>query len=308
MTFGQYVKLFRQRFELTQEALVEKLYVFDDVYFGGLDATTLSKWERDVTRPKAAKQSRFLKFAQHHSGEALPIFSEMPYDRLEEEICHTGLHGILKGKMHELVLDMHTRIINTGTLRVLPVSDSPQRSTLFEIAADLRNISHPPLTRIQPEKLEQWHRYALNYFRIVNYKDVTTGLLFSLRLKPEAYRALMLFERSLESIDERDFAAADEEACYYSFVYFALNEISAIVGLQYFFLEMIYRQRHIRRVGATVARKDAHTIVRRLQHAPVETYNEKRFEVTSYDTSIETLLSSEYLAKAVFVPTVCEEE
>jgi hypothetical protein len=45
-----------------------------------------------------------------------------------------------------------------------------------------------------------------------------------------------------------------------------------------------------------------------MEHSPVDTYTEHTFEVTSYDTSIETLLSSEYLAKAVFVPTVCEEE
>jgi transcriptional regulator with XRE-family HTH domain len=307
MTFGNYLKMFRKRYGFTQEQLVEALYHFDDLFFSGLDATTLSKWERSITRPKAAKQSRILQFAQFHSGEPLPIFSDMSYDELRTEICHKGLEGILQGRISDIILNMQTTIMHLHTLHIITTKSTPQNATLLELAADLRNEAHPQMTQVTLKNLETWQHHEGNMFWYSNYKDVTTGMLFSLRLKPDTYRELILFERPLHTVTSEEFASLQEPGCYYSFVYYALNEVSALVLMQYFYLEMVYRQHHIRRVGASVARNDAHKIVRRMEHRAVEIFRDGAYEVTSYDTSVTSLLSSEYFVKSVFVPDGCEE-
>jgi len=307
MTFGSYIKTFRKRYGLTQEELVEKLYHFDDIFFSGLDTTTLSKWERNVTRPKLAKQSRFIAFAQHYSNEALPVFSEMSEQELKDMICHSGLKNIIKGKHRDLILRLPTTLMTVETLRVRCMDTASERKeTLLEIASDFRNVTHPPFTYVSPQTAHKWMTHPDNLFFHCEYKDVTTGFLFALRLTQEAYRRVLLFETSLEQLEEKDFAAHDEEACLLTYVYFALDETSAVLLLLRLYIFGIISQTSIKRVGALISREDARHFAKRVSLHPVESYCHDDYHIDSYDAPLSTLLRNEHFLRAVFDSESCD--
>jgi len=308
MTFGEYLKAFRKAYGLTQESLVEALYLFDDTFFSGLDTTTLSKWERNVTRPKTAKQAMVIKFAQEHTGLALPLFETMDAAALDEAICRSGLANLLKGKNKELVMRLPIERAKSEILEITPLHRCERQEALCELLADMRNAAHPPQTHIDAEQLRAWSDHPAHRFRVCRYKGLVTGVLFSLRLRVESYRATLLFERPLNRLDEDDFAANDEVFCQLHLAFFALDETSALRLILRAYREAIADQKRMRRSGIVAARNEAHKIVERLEMFPVETLQSEGFDVVSYDAPIETSLSSRYFVESIFTSNGCKED
>lgn len=54
-TFSEYLQRLREKYELTQQEMIERLIMFDES-FEKLDITTYSRWERGATVPKLTKQ------------------------------------------------------------------------------------------------------------------------------------------------------------------------------------------------------------------------------------------------------------
>ena len=64
MYFGDYLKLCRNSSTLTQEELVSELYEHDIDHFEHLEATTVSKWERNFPLPSTKRQISIIKYFQ----------------------------------------------------------------------------------------------------------------------------------------------------------------------------------------------------------------------------------------------------
>lgn len=75
MQFNEYLKSCREHAGFTQEQLMEELYLFDVDNFSGLDTSTLSKWERDIIKPRLAKQTSILKYFQSKTVPKDRLFS-----------------------------------------------------------------------------------------------------------------------------------------------------------------------------------------------------------------------------------------
>ena len=89
MQFNEYLKSCREHNNLTQEQLVHDLYSFNIENFEGLDTSTLSKWERSITRPKISKQISIIKCFQERTGIVLPCWDKYSSEEAAALICES---------------------------------------------------------------------------------------------------------------------------------------------------------------------------------------------------------------------------
>jgi transcriptional regulator with XRE-family HTH domain len=308
VTFGNYLKTYRADHGLTQEDLVHGLYSFDDKVFHGLDTTTISKWERGITQPKVAKQVRVLQYFQKETGEAFPSLMQENIAKTEELICKTGMENLILGKSKELILNFPSKMMNEENLKITLLRHSDRMVSIIEIATDIRNSNNPPFMHYTTEQMKAWALNPNNLFLVCNYKDIITGLFFSLRLRPEVFDAIIHFKKAIATIEEQDFASFDEPGCNYVIAFFALNGKSASMLFLRYYAHLIANQHVIQCIGATTVLNDAKKIINNMNLEHVADYEEENIIVSAFQADLPSALASDNVIRMILRRQGCPEE
>jgi len=309
MHFGNYLKQCREKIGLTQEQLAHNLYAFDIDSFEGIQMTTISKWERAVSQPKLSRQVNILRYFQQETGKPLPCMEQYSAKEAETLICKTGVHNLILGSNNkELVLDFAPQIMTAHNLSIIPIRHTDRIQAILEIAADIRNSANPDITQLDTEKMQRWTLYPGNIFWVCLYKGITTGLLFSLKLKPLTFDQLIKLEKKLEGLQEEDFAALDEAGSHYLLAFFALNDKTAEMLFIRYYAHLIANQGTIEELGATASREEARKILRNMNLHFTGHYTENGKEVRSFRETLRNALACENVVKIILSKEACPEE
>ena len=300
MEFYKYLKACREKKNITQEQLVSALYEFDPKTFENLDTGTLSRWERNTTRPKFVKQVSIVRYFQQSFNDALPCWEGYSEEEVEHLICTTGVQNIF-GKPAQLILNFPAESMEFDSLTVYPIRDIDTLDTLFELNMDLHTATNPPLLRVSLEQFKKWSVNPCSFFLACEYKEWFLGYFFSIKLKQEIFEKIMNFEMKKSEITEDDFAAADEPGSNYLLSFYALNnKVASILFIRYY-AYLIANQKYIAEIGVSTALEEVKKVVRNMNLDYYKTITiEDRREVDSYRQNLGKILSSEYVVKMIF--------
>jgi transcriptional regulator with XRE-family HTH domain len=300
MRFNTYLKQCREHIDLTQEQLSYKLYAFDDEKFKGILTTTISKWERGTTQPQVAKQVAILKYLQKQTGDAFPCLEGRSIEETEAMICRAGLKNLIIGTPRKIVLDFPSKFMRYEYITVAQIKHRDRIDALLDIAADMKNSENPPFTQIDLEKMKEWALHPNNLFLTCQYKEINTGLLFSLRLKPPVFDAVIRFEKKIYDVKTDDFASYNEPGSHFLLFFFGLNHRSATMLFIRYYAHLIANQNAIEEVGSTLHNNDAKKIIRNMNLRLASTYKDGESTIYSYRNNLFNLLASENVIKMLF--------
>ena len=297
LRFDHYLKQCRKSSKLTQEQLVHQLYNHNTDFFGSLDNSMLSKWERGVIEPKISKQVSIVKYFQKRTGRALPCFDDYTIDKAEALLCEAGMQNLL-GKSKKLVLDFPTSIIGVDDLIVYHARNSENFDKYIAINVDLDKDFNHDLSQLDFERFKAWASNPVNSFYICEYKEQFFGLLFALRVKPEVFEKLMKFELDEKELSNNDFAQFNEKGSNYILSFFAMNETAATLLFIRFYAHLIANQSSIEEVGVASMMKDAQKLIgnMNLEHCRSKKLSEK-LTIESYRATLSSFLAHRTVLK-----------
>jgi len=308
MKFGEFIRSCREHLNLTQEQLVHALYLFNDELFHGLDTTTISKWERSITQPKASKQLKILQFFQQEQHKALPCFDTYSVPENEKHICQIGVKNLIIGKRKDLVLNFPSQMMTLENLTLTQVRHIERMNVFLEVAADMRNSVHPSYTQITESQLYQWALHPSNLFLVCQYKGFIIGFLFVLRLKPEIQQQILHFDKAFSELIAENFSSFDEPGGYIITHFFAWNDKSATLLIIRYYAHLIANQHNITSIGAAVYYEEGKEILANMNLHTLDTYTENGIEITSYYETLSNILLNENVVKMLFRKETCPEE
>ncbi len=308
MHFNEYLRSCREHAHLTQEQLVQQLYNNDIEHFEGLDTTTLSKWERGIVKPKLSRQVRIIKYFQTLTGSALPCLESYSIRHAEELICKTGMKNLL-GKSKELILNFPDKMIGTDDLEVIQLRNSETIDKIIDINIELDRGFNHKFTQLLPEHFKEWALHLANSFFVCNYKEHFFGLLFTLRLKPDAFEKIINLEIKEKDLRLEDFASFEEMGSNYIISFFAMNEKAATILFIRYYAHLIANQKVIAEVGVATMMDDARKL---LANMNLKTYHSMQLDngltLQTYRESLSNFLASEYTVKMILTHQECPEE
>ena len=299
MQFNEYLKSCREHSKLTQEELVHELYSHNIDDFRGLDTTTLSKWERGITKPKITRQVNIIKYFQERTNIALPCWDSYSVDETEALICKVGMNNLL-GKSKELILNFPSSMIGTDDLKVYQLRNSQMIDKTIDIHMGLDKSYNHDTTGVCAKQIKEWALYPTNSFFFCEYLDQFFGLLFTVRLKPSVFKKMMSCEIQERDLTPDDFASFDEMGSNYIFSFFAMNEKAASMLFIRYYAHLIANQKVIKEVGVGTMMEDAKKIIGSLNlkyHA--STMISKDLELQTYRETLPNFLASEKVIKMI---------
>jgi len=297
--FFKYLKLCREKAKLTQEELVHELYSFDINSFKGLNTSTLSKWERDITQPKVAKQVSIIRYFQKHTGVSLPHWDNCTVEDAEERICQAGVENII-GKSKKYILDFPSKNMHSKDIHICLLKDSSKMNTLLELNMVIHEEFNLDYAQISLEQFKSWAIHPSNLFLTCEYKDTFMGLLFTIRLKPEVFEKIISFKMKKSDITENDFVSLEEEGCDYILSVFALNHKSSHLLFVRYYAYLIANQKYIKEVGTIKSEKDAKNILEKMNFKSVYTKQcINSIDIVSYKEALSNVLVCENAIKII---------
>ena len=308
MQFNEYLKSCRVNCDLTQEQLTHDLYTYDIDSFEGLETTTVSKWERGVSKPTIGRQIGILKYFQKKTGVVLPCWDNYTVDEAEELICKVGMQNLL-GKSKELVLNFPAAMIGADDLHVYQLRNSDMVDEVIAINMDLDKDFNHDSTQLQTTQFKEWALHPSNSFYICKYQEQFFGLLFTLRLKPEVFKKIMSFEIVEKELKVEDFASFDEMGCSYMLSFFAMNEKAASMLFIRYYAHLIANQKVIAEVGLATMMEDVKKFIinMHLHYHGSKSFGEG-LESRTYRETLHSFLVSEKVVKMIFSKQECPEE
>lgn len=300
MQFGHYLKTCREHLSLTQEQLVQALYLYDADHFQTLDGSTLSKWERGNVQPQTVKQVSIVKFFQQSTHKALPCFDAYSVEKVEEIICEVGMQNLL-GKSKELILKFPSATIGTDDLHVYQLRNSEMIDEVIDINMQFDKDFNHDFTQLQTEQFKTWALHPSNSFYVCKYHEQFFGLLFTLRLKPEVFEKIMNLEIDERELTIDDFASFSEMGSNYMLSFFAMNEKAASVLFVRYYAHIIANQKVILDVGVATLMEDAKKLIgeMNLRHYGSKTVI-KGLELQTYRETLPNFLACEKVMKMIF--------
>jgi hypothetical protein len=293
---------------LTQEQLVQELYNYDIESFTGLETSTLSKWERNIIHPQISRQVRIIKYFQTRTNAALPCWEKYSETNAEEMICKAGMRNLL-GKSKELVLNFPQKMIGAGDLKLFQLRNSEKIDKIIDITIDLDKGFNHKFSELLPEHFKEWALHPSNSFYVCEYKEQFFGLLFALRLKPEAFRKIIDLEIREKDLKLEDFASFDEMGSTYIISFFAMNEKAATMLFIRYYAHLIANQRTIEEVGVATMMDDARKLLANMhlkEHHSMQLSN--GLILQTYKESLSNFLASEYTVRMILSKQDCPEE
>jgi transcriptional regulator with XRE-family HTH domain len=306
--FNEYLRSCREHANLTQEQLVQELYNYDIENFTGLETSTLSKWERNIIHPQISRQVRIIKYFQTRTNAALPCWEEYSETNAEEMICKAGMRNLL-GKSKELVLNFPQKMIGAGDLKLFQLRNSEKIDKIIDITIDLDKGFNHKFSELLPEHFKEWALHPSNSFYVCEYKEQFFGLLFALRLKPEAFRKIIDLEIREKDLKLEDFASFDEMGSTYIISFFAMNEKAATMLFIRYYAHLIANQRTIEEVGVATMMDDARKLLANMhlkEHHSMQLSN--GLILQTYKESLSNFLASEYTVRMILSKQDCPEE
>ncbi|WP_457595953.1 helix-turn-helix domain-containing protein [Hydrogenimonas sp.] len=304
MEFADYLKTCRRALGLTQSELAEKFYFFDDERFGGVEAATISKWERGVLVPSSNRIAEVLKALQTWTGQALPCIGM----KEEEAICRMEVENLFFKKRHKsLVAHTADGGWRQDAYDVLPLRHFKDREAVAGLCEDLREAVVTPSYRLEARRLGAWAMEPSHHFGVVTYRGLFVGMLFGLRIRPEAFESLMGFHKTPAELSEADFATLEESGSLYLFAFYAIGDLPASMLLARLYAHLIAHQERIERVGILSPLKDAADIAERLGLSKRSEKEVEGIPLQAYDADLFGLLSTATLARLLFAKEYCNE-
>lgn len=306
MLFSVYLKKCRENYNFTQEELVHTLYSYHDIFYG-LDVGTLSRWERNTTKPNIEKQIQILKFFQTQSGVILSCFDESDQQEIEEKLCKIGVKNLL-GSSKEHILNgptTHFKMEFTS-IKEIPNADDIDRALAMPYSTIL-NLTNNAY-KISLATLKEWSLNPSNLFLYAEYHEQFAGMFFSLRLKPTIFHQLLSFELLLKDITVDDFASFDEIGCDLPIAFFAHNEKISTLLMVRNFSHLIAHQRTIEEVGTMPLLDGAKKLVQNINLRPYKSKKVKEGKLESYVATLADILINESVIKMLFQKQQCPED
>lgn len=304
--FNEYLKSCREKYELTQEELVQELYNFDDIFMG-LDVGTLSRWERGTTQPNTDKQVNILKLFKSKSNHILSCFEGMDRNLIENEICKRGVKNLIgASKEHILTFPTksfkmdYTSISHIRTAQDIDKALAMPYSTILNLTGNVYNLSL--------EDIKKWALHPSNLFLLSEYHEQYSGMLFTLRLKPATYQKIINFEININDIDESDFASFKEKGSNFAIAFFAYNDKNATLLFLRYYAHLIANQDLIENVGATPVLTGAKKIVQKMNMKHYIDKETDKGTLSSYSATLEDILLNESVLKMLFQKQECPED
>jgi len=310
MQFNEYLKTCRTGNTLTQEELVHALYSFDTGHFKGLDTTTLSKWERGITKPKLAKQVSIIKYFQTLTDIALPCFDDHSEEEIEESICKVGMQNIITdSKSKQIILDFPSDSMLLDDFRIYQLKNTTMLNKVLNINTYLDKDFNQNFTQLETEDFKKWAFMPGNLFLVCEYANEPTGLLFILKLKPEAFKKIINGEIMERELIEEDFALPDEVGSSYIISFFALNKKAASMLFVRYYAHLISHQHTIEEVGVATFMEDAQKLIENI-NLPYHTscITEDNRELQFYKASLSSFLATQSVIKMILTKQSCKEE
>jgi len=310
MQFNEYLKTCRTKNTLTQEELVQALYIFDTEHFSGLDTTTLSKWERAVTQPKLLKQVSIIKYFQKMTKMALPCFDEHSEEEIEESLCKVGMTNILTGsKSKELILDFPSAMMSLDDLKIYQLKDFNLIDKVIKINTYLDKDFNNDYTQLTDDTFKTWALMPGNFFIVCEFGEEIVGLLFTLKLKPSSFEKIINGNIMEKELTREDFALPNEEGCNYIISFFSLNKKAASLLFVRYYAHLISHQTTISEVGIATFMDDGQKLIESL-NLPYYTscVVQDKMELQFYRASLSSFLATPSVVKMILTKQECKEE
>ena len=308
MHFNEYLKQCREHSHLTQEHLTSDLYNFDIDTFEGIQTTTISKWERDITQPKLSKQISIIKYFQQKTGTALPCWENYTVEEAEELICRVGIHNLL-GKSKKYIYDFPSEMLSLDDMKVYPMRNSERMDALLDANMLVHQSLNHPYTQISRQQFREWAFHPESLFLACKFKNNFLGLFFSIRVKPEVFGKILSFKMKKSEITEKDFASSGEPGSSLMLSFFAMNEKVAILLLVRYYAYLITNQTSIDEIGGVTIQDEAKRIVSNMNlYLDGSIVTDDGTEIEAYRQTLPNILASENSVKMLLSRGECPEE
>ena len=308
MQFNEYLKSCRENNDLSQEELVHDLYSHDIESFKGLDTSTMSKWERSVTKPKAAKQVSIIKYFQHKTHVVLPCWDEYTVDEAEGLICQAGMRNLI-GHSKKHIYNFPSDMMSVEDMHVYPLRTFDRMEVLLDMHMLLhKDINHPSL-QLSKEQFKEWALHPSSLFLACEYKDTFLGFSFTVKIKPEIFDKVLNFKMQRNEITTNDFATHDEMGCSLMLGFFAVNEKAATLLFIRYYAYLIANQKTIAEIGAVSNSAEAIKLISNMNLEYTKSHmTEDHVKIKAYRQTLFNTLASEYVVKMILSKQDCPEE
>ena len=308
MHFNEYLKSCREKNNLTQEQLVHDLYSHNIDLFAALDTGTLGKWERSITKPKAAKQVSIIKYFQGITGIVLPCWDTYSTDEAASLICKSGMRNLI-GKSKKHIYNFPSEMMSADDIHVYPLRTFDRMDALLEMHMSLhQDINHTSL-HISKEQFREWALHPDSLCLACEYKGTFIGFSFTTKVKPEIFDKVLNFEMQRSEITTKDFASFDEVGSSLMLGFFAFNEKAATLIFIRYYAYLISNQKYIADVGAVSNSEDA---IKLISNMNLQYYGrhmtEDNVKIKAYRQTLFNVLASEYVVKMILSKQDCPEE
>ncbi len=298
MKFNEYLKSCRQKYQLTQEELVQELYNYDEDFIG-VDTRTISRWEASQTKPSIDRQITVVKYFSAVSGKTLSCFEDYSTQEIEAQICKVGISNIL-GKNRELVLNFPSSYIMADNLKITHLRHSQAIDNTIKIVMRLDKEFTDSYSQILGSDFKEWALHPSTLFLICEVDLQFFGLLFTLRLKPEIFDKIMNFEMQEKDINTSHFATFEEEGCSYFLNFFAQSQKAASLLYLRYYAHLIANQNSISKVGALTMMSEGKKLIERINISHKKDTTIDKYKISSYEAPLSDVLINQAVLKMIF--------
>lgn len=308
MQFNEYLRSCREHNQLTQEQLVYDLYSHDIDSFEGLDTSTLSKWERGITKPKATKQVSIIKYFQNKTGDVLPCWNNYSIDEAEKLICKVGISNLI-GKSKKHIYDFPSDRMSVDDINVYPLRSFERMDDLIELNMPLHQKFNHESIQLTKEQFKKWALHSDSLFLACEYKGTFIGLTFTVKVKQKVFDKILNFEIKRSDITPDDFAAIDEVGSSLFLSFFAMNQKAATLLFVRYYAYLIANQKYIAEIGGVINSEAAMKLISNmnLQYQGNEITDDD-VKIKAYRQTLPNVLASEPVVKMILSKQDCPEE
>lgn len=306
MKFNLYLKSCREKHHLTQEELLQMLYN-SDTSFENLDVGNISRWERGITKPSMNRLVDIIKVFGTKSKYTLPCFIDMDKSQIENDICKIGIKNLI-GNSKEHILNFPTKSFEVNDICIKHIRNTNDIEKILKMPyAVIENLTDN-VYDLSFEKLKEWALHPSNLFLLSEYKDEFSGILFTLRLKPQIFQKIIQFDLDLTNIKIEDFASFDEMGSNLPISFFAHNNKSSTLLVLRYYAHLIANQSVIKEVGSIPLLASAKKIVQKMH---MKHYKDKKVSqgvLSSFYAPLSDVLINEDVMKMLFQKEKCPQD
>jgi hypothetical protein len=295
MQFCRYLKHCREHFGLTQEEMVTHLYHAHES-FEGLDAVTLSRWERCQTYPGIERQKQFILAMHRYSDAIFPCWEILPLKEVEEEMYAKGIRKVI-GKHKRFILDFPADLVEESRLCFTEASTLNDPSVYIELTRTFINKITDHYIDIDENRFRELALHPGSFFLLATYQQQFFGVVFSIKLNRTTFRKLMNKEISENEIEADDLVSVEEHGYEYPFTFFAYTEQTATILALRYYAHLLKNQHSIVALGSLPKSTEGRRLVETLglrEESPAAGYPKV------YSAAIEEVLLNRYILQMLF--------